>query len=131
MTPLTVIRRSVRFYWRTHLGVILGTGPCAMVLVGSLLVGDSGTATLRHQAELRVGRANAAMTGGEHQFRAELATSVGGVPVLLQPASIARTDGSARINNAQALGVDQRFWQLAPKPNAAALSGENVALNER
>jgi ABC-type lipoprotein release transport system permease subunit len=131
VTPFTVIRRSVRFYWRTHLGVILGTALAAMVLVGSLLVGDSVKATLRHQAELRIGRANAAMTGGEHQFRAELATAVGGAPILIQPTSVARTDGSARINNAQALGVDQRFWPLAPQGNAAALAGEDIALNER
>jgi hypothetical protein len=50
MTPRTIINRSVRFYWRTHLGVILGTALAAMVLVGSLLVGDSVKATLRHQA---------------------------------------------------------------------------------
>jgi hypothetical protein len=131
VTALTIIRRSVRFYWRTHLGVILGTALAAMVLVGSLLVGDSVKATLRHQAELRIGRVSAVMTGGEHQFRAELANAVGGAPVLLQPTSIARTDGSARINNAQALGVDQSFWQLAPRGSATALAGEDVALNER
>jgi len=131
MTPRTIINRSVRFYWRTHLGVILGTALAAMVLVGSLLVGDSVKATLRHQAGLRVGRVNVAMTGGEHMFRAHLADELGGAPLLILPTSVARTDGSARINNAQALGVEQRFWQLAPAGSAPSLSGEEIALNER
>src|SRR6478735_712692 len=131
MSPLSVVRCSVVVYWRTHLGVILGTALAAMVLVGSLLVGDSVKATLRFQAELRVGRVSAAMTGGEHQFRAQLADAVGGAPVLMLPASVARTDGTARINNAQALGVEQRFWQLAPGGSAPALNGEEIALNAR
>ena len=56
MTAFTVVRRSVGFYWRTHLGVLLGTAIAAMVLVGSLLVGDSVKATLKQQAAVRVGR---------------------------------------------------------------------------
>jgi hypothetical protein len=61
------------------------------------------------------------MTGGEHMFRAHLADEVGGAPLLILPTSVARTDGSARINNAQALGVEQRFWQLAPAGSAPSL----------
>ena len=42
----TVLARSVRYYWRTHLGVILGAALGALVLTGALLVGDSVKATL-------------------------------------------------------------------------------------
>src|SRR4051812_37849859 len=41
MKPLTLILRGARFYWRTHLGVVLGAALGALVLTGALLVGDS------------------------------------------------------------------------------------------
>ncbi len=131
MTPRTVILRSAAFYWRTHLGALLGTALAAMVLVGSLLVGDSVKATLRRQAELRVGQIEATMTAGDRFFRGELAREVGdATPALLLRGSVARTDGTARINSAQVLGVEEGFWKLAVRP-AEPISGENVALNQR
>jgi len=130
--PFTIIVRSVAFYWRTHLGVLLGTALAAMVLVGSLLVGDSVKATLRRQGELRVGKIESVMTAGDRFFRSELAGEIGSdtAPVLLLRGSIGRADGSARINNAQVVGAEPRFWGLAPEA-AAPVSGEDLALNER
>ncbi len=116
MTVRTVILRSVQYYWRTHLGVILGAALGALVLTGALLVGDSVKATLRRQAEMRVGKADVAMTGGDRFFRAVLADAAGAeaAPVLMLRATVARADGGARVNVAQLLGVDERFWKLAP-----------------
>ena len=132
MSPFTVIVRSVAFYWRTHLGVLLGTALAAMVLVGSLLVGDSVKATLRKQAMDRVGQVESALTAGDRFFRSKLADVVGddAAPVLMLRGSVARTDGSARINNTQVLGVGDRFWKFAPQP-AAPVTGEDLALNAR
>src|SRR5215210_1012564 len=95
----TLILRSVRHYWRTHLGVILGSTLATMVLTGSLLVGDSVKATLRRQAELRIGRADVAMTASDRFFRAALADAAGAktAPVLMLQATVARADGSARV----------------------------------
>ena len=73
MTAATIIVRSVGYYWRTHLGVVLGTALGAMVLIGALLVGDSVKATLKHQALLRVGKADAALVSGDRFFREQLA----------------------------------------------------------
>src|SRR5215212_11858824 len=112
----TLILRSVRYYWRTHLGVILGSALATVVLTGSLLVGDSVKATLRRQAESRVGQAEFAMTGGDRFFRAALADAAGvsSAPVLMLQATVARADGSARVNVAQLIGVEERFWKLSP-----------------
>ena len=41
MTAFQLIFRSLRFYWRTHLGVFLGALIASAILTGSLLVGDS------------------------------------------------------------------------------------------
>src|SRR3954463_9463212 len=115
MNSPTIILRSIAFYWRTHLGVILGAALGAMVLIGALLVGDSVKATLRRQAELRIGRADVAMTGGDRFFRAALAEAADykAAAVLMVRATVARADGAARVNVAQLLGVDERFWNLA------------------
>jgi ABC-type lipoprotein release transport system permease subunit len=103
-----------------------------MVLTGSLLVGDSVKATLKRQAELRVGKADIALVGGDHFFRAKLADDLGGfaAPALLLRGSLARSDGSARVNQAQVLGVDERFWPLAPGASSE-LPPEEIGLNER
>ena len=133
MTARTVILRSVRHYWRTHLGVIFGAALGAMVLIGALLVGDSVKATLRRQAELRVGKADVAMTGGDRFFRTALADAAGAeaAPVLMLRATVARADGGARVNVAQLLGVDGRFWKLSPAGAAVELPDDGVALNAR
>jgi len=132
MTATTLVLRSARFYWRTHLGVVLGTALAAMVLTGSLLVGDSVKATLRRQAELRIGKADAVLVGGDRFFRAQLAADLGphDAPVLLLRGSAGRADGGARVNQAQVLGVDRRFWQQAPDA-ADDLPNDSLALNAR
>ncbi len=55
MTPWHLIRRSIRYHWRLHLGVLLGAAVGAAVLVGALFVGDSVRTTLREQALRRIG----------------------------------------------------------------------------
>lgn len=132
MTGAALVLRGARYYWRTHLGVVLGAALAAMVLTGSLLVGDSVKATLRRQAELRIGRASVALLGGDRFFRSQLADSLGNdaAPALLLRGSVARADGGARVNQAQVLGVDARFWKLAPTL-ADDLPKDALALNER
>ncbi len=128
----TLITRSLRFYWRTHLGVLLGAALGAMVLTGSLLVGDSVKATLVQQARLRVGRVESVMAGGDRFFRETLAWAVGGVPVLLLNGSVSRVDAAARVNQAQVLGVPEAFWSLSPAGRAPATLRESAAfLNTR
>ena len=132
MTALRLVFRSARFYWRTHLGVVIGAALGAMVLTGSLLVGDAVKATLREQALARVGQADVAMSGGDRFFRADLAQKVGSgaAAMVLVNGSVSRPDGTSRINQAQVLGVDAAFWALAPGETTPLASGE-LALNER
>jgi putative ABC transport system permease protein len=132
MTALRLVLSSARFYWRTHLGVVIGAALGAMVLTGSLLVGDAVKATLREQALARVGKADAAMSGADRFFQSNLAQKVSGdaAPIVLVNGSVSRADGTGRVNQAQVAGVDDRFWKLAPGKANPLAPGE-LALNER
>ena len=71
-------------------------------------------------------------SGGDRFFRAALADELGGgaAPALMLRGSVARPDGASRVNQAQVLGVDARFWQMAPGA-ASDLPPDEIALNER
>ena len=116
MTIFRLAWSGIRYQWRAHLGAALGAALCSMVLTGSLLIGDSLKGTLQEQAAARVGRVNSALVGGEHFFRSALAAEISSeaAPVLLLRGSATKADGSARLNQVQILGVDSRFWALAP-----------------
>src|SRR4051794_28381838 len=132
LTTRSLLVRSIRHYWRTHLGVVLGTALGAMVLVGALLVGDSVNATLRRQAEQRVGKVQSALLGGDHFFREALGDEVGAAPMLMLRGSVSQADNSGRANQVQVLGVTPKFWELAPgAAHAPLLEGARAAVNER
>ena len=132
MTALRLVLDSARFYWRTHLGVIIGAALGAMVLTGSLLVGDAVKATLKKQALARVGQADLAMSGGDRFFQSSLAQKVNlnAAAVVLVNGSISRADGTGRVNQAQVLGADDHFWTLAPGKTSPLAAGE-LAINQR
>jgi putative ABC transport system permease protein len=138
MTYWTMIRQSLRFYWRTHLGVILGVAVSTAILVGALVVGDSVRHTLKMLALSRLGKTQLAMASSSRYFREDLAIDMESAlktptaPVL-QMRGIATTgDGTARVNSVQVLGVDERFWELAAsKPEFGVFSGDEVIVNER
>ena len=56
-------RRSLSFYWRAHLGVLLGAAVGTAVLVGALVVGDSVRFSLHQMALARLGRVLSALGG--------------------------------------------------------------------
>ncbi|MDD5261318.1 MAG: ABC transporter permease [Methylacidiphilales bacterium] len=131
MTLCTLIRRSLRFYWRTHLGVLAGVTITCAILTGALVVGDSVRFTLDQLVPARLGHVTQALTLPEHFFRVQLADDLASeikssvAPVLLVRGSATLPDGRARANDVQVLGVDERFWQLGGTPN------QDVAVNAR
>ena len=72
MKLITLIGRSLRFYRRTHLGVVGAAAVASAVLTGALLVGDSVTGTLHNVARSRLGKVSLAMPTGDRFFRAAL-----------------------------------------------------------
>lgn len=118
MTIWTLVKQGLKFYRRTHLGVLAGVAVGVAVLVGALAVGDSVRGSLREMASARLGQTRLAMIGGEGFFRsalgqelsAELSSSAAACIMLGGSASV--EGGSRRANDVQVLGVDERFWSL-------------------
>ncbi len=127
MRRSTLVIRGLTHYWRTNLGVLCGVAVSTAVVVGALLVGDSVRYSLRRIALVRLGRTEAALVAPERLFAVELAGRIqdesGGkariAPVLLLRGIAVTDGGNTRVSNVQVAGVDQRFWGLAPSPDAA------------
>lgn len=126
MNVWQLIRRSLTWFRRTNVGVVLGAACATAVLVGALAVGDSVRSSLRGQAENRVGRVDAALVLGERFCVADLADRLAarmpGVTVapLLRLGGIARAAGGARAGIVGVHGVDARFFALGPQGPARA-----------
>jgi ABC-type lipoprotein release transport system permease subunit len=125
MRPRTLVARGLRFHWRSHVGVVLGAAVATAVLVGALVVGDSVRFSLRRTALARIGRAEVALASADVFFRDDLAARMAGrgdkqasAPVLVVRGVASRQDATARVNEAQILGVDARFWRMSPGDGA-------------
>ena len=101
---------GLRYYRRSHVGVLLGSVLASAVLTGSLLVGDSVDGTLRKTALQRLGKIEYAVYTPDRFFAANLAGKNGAVPVL-QLRGIAITD-EQQINQVQVLGVSSNVWKF-------------------
>jgi ABC-type lipoprotein release transport system permease subunit len=137
MTNWTLARRSVSFYFKSHLGTVLGAAIATAVLTGALLVGDSVRGSLRGMALARIGKIDVALASGDRLFRAELANDLQkslsdsrAVAVLQLPATVSKPDGTARANQVQVTGVDEKFWELANQ-SPGVLGDSSVFLNGR
>lgn len=139
MTLARLALQSLRFYWRTQLGVLLGATLAAAILIGSLAVGDSVRHTLEKQALARIGNAQFALVTQDRFFREHLAREIADdlhasvVPLLITQGTVSTPDDKHRANNVQVVGVDGRFFELGgagtnPLQGAA---GDTIALNER
>ncbi len=115
--------RSLRHYRWWHAGLALAVALAAMVIAGSLAVGDSVRATLARQAADRIGRVRTVVVGGEKFFTESLARELpgGGVPLVMVRGTVALADGSRRVGGVNVIGVTDGFWRLArlaPAPDA-------------
>ena len=112
--------RSICFYWRTNLAVLLAVVVATGVLTGALAVGDSVRFTLRKTLEARLGQVQWAVLPQGRFFRTALADDLeqqlGGTvaPVLQVSGIVTNEDGSRRVNRVQVLGVADKFSAVGP-----------------
>lgn len=124
------VLQSARHYWRGHLGLLFGTFLAATILTGSMLVGDSVRASLRRVAELRLGKVEGGVLGGDRWFTEGLARKNKAAPLIMATGSASAGSGKVRVNGAQVLGVDEAFWKLSTSGKTIAFEKSAVAINE-
>jgi putative ABC transport system permease protein len=155
MTFLALLRRSLRFHARGHLGVVMGVAIGSATLTGALMVGDSVRGSLRERALQRLVHASFALAPPDRLFSQHLSQglygSLNGTSTVLrvsfpqehrfsfqQPLSAtllslagtaAVPDGAARANQIQVWGVDQDFWAFAGVNEFVTLGADSVVLN--
>ena len=138
MSLVSLVLGSIRFYWRTTLGVFAGAALASGILIGALAVGDSIRHTLEQQALARIGRTQLALSGANHFFREDLAMALMGdlatpvAPILAIRGTVSKPDGTRLAADVQIVGVDDRFWQLgSDKDLLVGASADDAATNER
>lgn len=150
LSAWTLIHRSLRFFWRTHLAVGLGIAAATAVIVGALVVGDSVRGSLRGLVVDRLANiecllhartffdpqlleaieVNSLAAHSGHTGQVSLA------PLILLSSSTAESnrDGQVlRASQVQMLAVDERFLQNLQADQSAlfgtAMAEDEVVLN--
>jgi ABC-type lipoprotein release transport system permease subunit len=139
MRARQIVIRSLTYYWRTNVAVVLGVATAVSVLAGALLVGDSVRGSLRDLLLGRLGRTDQVIAS-TNLFREQLAQDLVAQPefkaafsaatplVIVQGTVTAQNEGR-RVAQARVYGVDDRFWRFhgvesvnGPEDRAALIS---------
>jgi putative ABC transport system permease protein len=137
LSSSSLIRRSLWFHRRTHVGVVFGAALSTALIVGALLVGDSVRYSLKRLALARLGNATHALSAGDRFTSAQLArnlqATLGGeaAAVLLLEGTATRPDGAARANRVQISGVDGHFWTLGGVVEPPGLAENEAVVNAK
>lgn len=116
------MRRSLIYYWRLHLAVLLGAAVATAVLTGALLVGDSVRGSLRDLTLERLGRIDYAVLS-ERFVRENIADELhhdedfqnqfdSAAPAILLNGNATHARSRARAARINIHGVDHRFASL-------------------
>jgi hypothetical protein len=117
-----LILQGLKFYWRTHLAVVLGVATAVAVLAGALLVGDSVRGSLRGLVLERLGSTDQ-VVASPNLFREALASDIeadpafkasfnGVAPVLVARGLVSGQESGRRAGQVAVYGVDDRFWRF-------------------
>ena len=133
-----LIYRSLVFYKKQHLALLIGTIISTAVLTGALIVGDSVRGSLQELVDMRLGNASYVLQTGDRFVTADLSKKISEeinvetTSVLLLNGIGINPDTNKRLNKIQVLGVDNDFWKLADLEtdtlnNDEAFISQNVA----
>jgi ABC-type lipoprotein release transport system permease subunit len=104
-------RRSLTYYRRTHIAVVLGVATAVAVLAGALLVGDSVRGSLRELVLGRLGHTRYVVASAAF-FREALAAEVQGVPLVVAQGVVTLQESGEPAGPVRVYGVDDRFWRF-------------------
>lgn len=139
MTIAKFIFRSLWYFKKKHLTILLGTALSTAILTGALITGDSVNYSLNQIVEKRLGGTDFALMTGDRYVRNELAeaieqklNAVAAAVLSLEGISI-NPENNKRINKTFVYGIDEDFWKLSkltviPLKDDEALIGTKLAL---
>ncbi|RPH99161.1 MAG: ABC transporter permease [Calditrichaeota bacterium] len=130
--------RSLKFYRRTHWGLMLGSAVSTAVLIGALVIGDSVKYSLKKIALERLGHTDYTVESGDRYFRALVASELAArlqtpIAALIKVRGlVVAPNGIERVNNVQILGVDEEFGRMCDEQELYRQLGSNeIFINER
>ncbi len=136
MTRLQFILKSFLHYFRANLLVALGVAISAMVLTGSLIIGDSVRYSLKQATFYRLGNTTHLVSVRERYFRQEMADEmeadnpeIKATPVLLLEGMAVADGGQFRANKIQVIGVDSDFSEISGTESYTSLEANNIAIS--
>jgi putative ABC transport system permease protein len=133
---LTLSINGFTYYWRTHLGVLLGVMVSSMALTGALLVGDCVDYTLRSIAVKRLGNIEYALQHQSRFFREEIADELAQslstpvYPVYQLQGIVRNSQGTLSANNVSIYGITNDFGQLSQSPFSINLTENDIAISQ-
>lgn len=112
------MRRSLIYFWRINLAVMLGVAVATAVLTGALIVGDSVRGSLRDLSLSRLGKIDHALVS-ERFFRASLERDLERelntqdvVSAISLSGTAVHAESNTRASRVQIQGIDNRFANL-------------------
>ncbi len=117
-----LILRSLTYYWRTNVAVVLGVATAVAVLAGALLVGESVRGSLQDLVLQRLGRTDIVLTSAGF-FREQLATDIetqsefpatfsGLSPLVIAQGVVTAQESGRRVGQVLVYGIDDRVWRF-------------------
>jgi len=145
MNSKTLVVRSLRHYWRTHLAVLLGVLAGTAVITGALIVGDSVRGSLKQMSLDRLGGVDLALRSHRF-FREDLLSDVVGstefqerfaaaAPALLMDGGLVRNDEQGnpheRAGGVRVVAVDEKFAEFGELKADELPSDDQIVLSHR
>ena len=136
MTLFTLLLRTIRYYRKEHLLLLMGLIVSTAVLTSALIIGDSIQHSLQQIVGQRLGTTQHIIVTQERFFPAGYATKlaqqlkVETAPVLLLRGSVGAVESEQRIAAVEISGVNTYFWKIGDTEPMELLANE-VVINEK
>lgn len=137
LTPWSLVLKSLVYYRRANLALLLSAALTCMVTTGALLLGDSIKHSLNSISRNRIGQIEWVLNSGSIFFRSELATQINGTltsraaAIIHLPVIASSRGGQWRSNQSHVTGVDSNFFKLSPNGQALSLQPNEAFINEK
>ena len=129
------IRRSLWYFRKQHIAVLVGTVISTAVLTGALIMGDSIRFSLRKLVEMRLGNTRYALVAGNRLVRTDLARDIAtelkipASPLLTLQGIVINPETKNRINSGSVIGIDSSF-QAVTGARMPALDADEALISD-